>query len=488
MRVGVPVLVVLFCAACAPSSADVGDRAAIEAGWRTYSRGGVSIGVPAGWTAEADGASGRLDLRGPAGRDAAFVWPLHLPGTETATRAGAVLRTLSERAWPDTDWDEAAQSTAGGLVIRGEQDDEIATALFAWTASPAGVSGVIYAVRSPRGGYPAAARLASKMFATFRLRGGSAAAGPARAAARTRTRFTDPREGAFSVEVPQGWAVEGGVFRHGAVDVRLAVEARSPDGGITVRLGDPSIGTFVTGAIGHGEGSVFSPGFGQMMTVRRYIAPAAFAAEYAGQRPDCPGFKPVLVRARPDITATMNGLYKQYGLAVRLDGGEVSFSCGDRRSGYWLAVLQIVQMGGPAMWKPEYLVGYTAPAGREAEARAAFSDLIGTIQVDPAWYQRQTGMAAQVSRVVTETGEAIARAANGGYWDRKRNERATSVGQSNATLGIEQVENPETGARHDVAAGSNHYWVSADGRIVGTETDAVPHVDFAPLSIVPPGR
>jgi hypothetical protein len=116
------------------------------------------------------------------------------------------------------------------------------------------------------------------------------------------------------------------------------------------------------------------------------------------------------------------------------------------------------------------------------------SDLIGSIRVDPGWYQRQTGMAGQVSRVVTETGQAIARAANGGYWERSRNERAMSVAQSNATLGIEQVENPETGARYDVAAGSNHYWVSANGTIVGTDTNAVPHVDFSPMTIVPPGR
>jgi hypothetical protein len=55
------------------------------------------------------------------------------------------------------------------------------------------------------------------------------------------TRFQDPFEKAFTVEVPQGWTVRGGLFRMGFSDERPMVDLTSPDGQINVRLGDISI-------------------------------------------------------------------------------------------------------------------------------------------------------------------------------------------------------------------------------------------------------
>src|SRR3974377_1340440 len=48
------------------------------------------------------------------------------------------------------------------------------------------------------------------------------------------TTFQDPFERAFTVEVPQGWAVRGGLFRLGITDERPMVDLTSPDGRINV--------------------------------------------------------------------------------------------------------------------------------------------------------------------------------------------------------------------------------------------------------------
>jgi hypothetical protein len=55
----------------------------------------------------------------------------------------------------------------------------------------------------------------------------------------------DPREQAFSVQVPQGWKTYGGMFRYGPVDVRPVVDTTSPDGTVNLRVGDATVPPYV---------------------------------------------------------------------------------------------------------------------------------------------------------------------------------------------------------------------------------------------------
>ena len=54
-------------------------------------------------------------------------------------------------------------------------------------------------------------------------------------------RYYDPSEHSFSLEVPRGWSVEGGMYRFGYFDVRATVDLRSPDGNIILRFDDANI-------------------------------------------------------------------------------------------------------------------------------------------------------------------------------------------------------------------------------------------------------
>jgi hypothetical protein len=58
-------------------------------------------------------------------------------------------------------------------------------------------------------------------------------------------RYTDNAEGAFSVEVPIGWQVEGGMYRFGYFDVRWMMNIRSLDGKVIIRLDDPNVPPYV---------------------------------------------------------------------------------------------------------------------------------------------------------------------------------------------------------------------------------------------------
>ncbi len=57
--------------------------------------------------------------------------------------------------------------------------------------------------------------------------------------------------------------------------------------------------------------------------------------------------------------------------------------------------------------------------------------------------------------------------------------------RSNAILGVEDVVDPLTGREFKVESGSNYYWVDHRERIVGTETDVRPSLDFRELIRLP---
>src|SRR6202451_3693400 len=73
----------------------------------------------------------------------------------------------------------------------------------------------------------------------------------------TWVKFTDPLEQAFTLEVPQGWTVKGGMFRLGYSDHREMVDMTSPDGKINIRLGDLSIPPYFLPHQLHHEGEVY---------------------------------------------------------------------------------------------------------------------------------------------------------------------------------------------------------------------------------------
>jgi len=81
----------------------------------------------------------------------------------------------------------------------------------------------------------------------------------------TWTNMEDLREGAFTVDVPAGWQVEGGLFRFSSFDTRPMVRVTSPDGGIVIIRGDYSVPGFeiptaASESLGYSEGQSLHPG------------------------------------------------------------------------------------------------------------------------------------------------------------------------------------------------------------------------------------
>src|SRR5579863_6325014 len=97
--------------------------------------------------------------------------------------------------------------------------------------------------------------------------------------------FQDPYEKAFTVEVPQGWTVKGGLFRMGFSDERPMINLTSPDGRVEVRLGDVGIPAYaVPSSLHPREGEIIDLGAQAQLVVAKYRTGPEFAVLYAHVR------------------------------------------------------------------------------------------------------------------------------------------------------------------------------------------------------------
>lgn len=309
--------------------------------------------------------------------------------------------------------------------------------------------------------------------------------------------WRDPREGAFTAEVPQQWQTQGGTFRYASVDVRQALQSQSPDGEIMLLAGDASLPPFtlpnqMLAMGGMREGGWYDAGYGVRMMIRRYIPGPAFAHEYAQTAgKSCNGLQIGQPRERREISDAVNATYRQFqmmGVMVQLTVGEVAFTCnrnGVPVNGYVFAGTQIVQMqSGSSVWNVQYLYAYMAPARRESEARAALDHLVGTFRVDPQWEARQQQTTMATSHIVAQAQQQISDGIMKSWEYKNKVNDEISRRRENATLGTVDVVSP-SGRQYKVDNSSNYYWVDGDGNILGTQTSTRPDINFQQMTQLP---
>lgn len=301
-------------------------------------------------------------------------------------------------------------------------------------------------------------------------------------------KWEDPKEKAFSLEVPKGWTVTGGLFRYASVDTRPGIVALSPDEKIRISIGDEEVPPFAVPNYmlemgGFAEGSWYSPGYGVNMMVLRYMTGAEFAEWYVNGILSASGFADISFREikdLPEATQAINQIYAQHGLPVTLNIGEVVFDCsleGQQVKGYYFAG---TQLGAETTWNVQYLYGCLAEASQEDLARSVFEHMITSFKVNPEWENMQNQIAGATSAIVTDTNNKISETIHQSYVNRQKSEDETSRKRSNANLGLTDVMDPETGETWKVTSGSNYYW-RCGGNIVGTEVYDSPGIDCVPV-------
>src|ERR1035437_9045926 len=464
---------------------------------------GFTVQTPAGWQAAGDRQSGRVTVTGP-GREQVIVWPVFMATAIDGRSAPAVLQRLAGASGVNAAWDMPQALPPHAVRMTGRWGDRTAVASFTWTASAKGTAGYLFVAAAPTAVYRAGQDTLTRILESFRAAGApiddaSKSASPG-APAVNWVRWQDPKENAFSIEVPAGWKVNGGVFRFVPLDTRPAWEAVSPDGQTRITGGDPQLGPFtepnqVLAMAGFREGSEYSPGYGLRYIVRRYVSGAPFVREYVTARAPqfCTGLAITDNRDRSDADAAINAIYQRYGsmgVMMQIHSGEASFTCdqqGRAMAGYYFAsMLRTQAVGMPGgLWLAQNLCGDLAPRDQAQLAQSIAKHIVESGKPNPQWENMQSGITMNSSRIAAQTQEAVSNIISDTYWSRQKTMDEISRRRENAILGTVDVVDPASGRQIKVDNSANYYWMDNHGMIAGTQTDTWPNLDFRELTKLP---
>jgi hypothetical protein len=380
-----------------------------------------------------------------------------------------------------------------------------------WSSSASGTSFLFYCVEAPADSYRVETDAFAAIFRSFRVvqqpSGGAApAAGPL-----AFNTWSDPRENAFTLSVPQGWQTVGGAYRLSATDIRSGVLMASPDGQIRVRVGDSNLGTFIEPtpmmlSLGMREGTYYNLGDGSQLLIKRYLNGQQAAQQYAQVlvSKECSDLQITSNDARPDIAGTYGPKARAEGMPnAQLTAGEVAFNCSIGSiavRGKFVLATVVPFPPGSRIWYVYRLYGYLAAPGREQDAERVAEQGVQSIRVNQQWQAQQQQIAnnavaadtarsqqfrqqiqQQIARDQQETSDMVMKG-----WE-QRNQVYDEIDRrrENAILGTVDVVDPGTGKSYKIDNYSDYHWMNNAGVIAGNNTGDSPGVDWHALVTLP---
>ncbi len=427
-----------------------------------------------------------------------LIWPVFIPGSVDTRFAPLIHRRLAAASPYNAQWETPQPVAPNALRARGASANTVATSVFTWVSSPKGLAGFFYVVAAREPDYRQKQNDFARILQSFRIMGAATGAGgtPTGAGAKASggvqyVKFTDPKEGAYTMDVPAGWKTQGGLFRFHAIDIRAATETVSPDGQMRIFIGDAGYGPFVEPMPYFPEGSVYAP-YGLRHQVRRFAPGTVICREYVLSKISqlCQNLQIAEVKDLPD---QIPKLVKETPNVIGATWGDVSFRCGEQAQpemGHCRAgTEEFKPLGvGPSAitsWNVFFLGAFLAPPGKEPLAESIYDHMLRSTQGNPQWQKMQSQLSGSAARAVSGAANDIADMAARSQRARDAIDDEIARRRSNATLGVMDLADPETGRRMTVESGSNYYWVDPRGFIVGTNTDTVPTVDFRALLQLP---
>jgi hypothetical protein len=471
-------------------------RLEIPQGWQVY-RGQTGLVVihPKGWKIQERPNGAFLGYR-PGGSGGATAVVLVEPIQKIEGQATGVVSGIGQ-IFPDL-----FPSVKVTKTRRVSRDPEVAMADMQYTAAGQpfrGVAmcfkdknqGVLYAIASTGSTWtddePVMKGILERFFYAEGQTSGKAPKGKGAVSLPKMVSWRDPAEGAFTCPVPKGWAVDGGLKRFTALDVRPELLVTSPDNTILIRIGDAFVPPMVVPSqmlqsCGLVEGSWYSPDGLNQLLIMRYLPSTSFLTDlYLPQRVG--QISNVQTRDFPDISQQAQAGWAQAGIAARVDTGEMTFeaeTAEGHRLGYAFAQTALIPLPGipdAANWYVTVLNGYVSTPKAEPTAQGLLSRMVAGYRTDPNWQAQQIRTTGQVSQIMSDTNNQISDMIAQTFQDRSASQDRMFEQSSRAIRDQVLIEDPDTGERFEVAAGGNYYWrLEGEDAFVGTETATSPYL------------
>jgi hypothetical protein len=519
----------------------IGVTTAMTDGWEQYhdARLGFLLEHPAGWTVRTQGYT--IMAQSADGSSLVMVEGFAARPGETAKAHVSNLSGLHPTLFPAARFDRIAQQPSQADQVVGALSFKNARGQLEQARVLCLVyqgSGMLYALSSPSDSFnnDRATLLRILMSIRFGVTANSPAAaagarGPAKGASTAANkglrfvRWDDPKEHAYSVDVPQGWTVEGGAFRVESSDVRMMNRVISPEKDMMVQVGNENIPTtFIVPTPlmrqtyrGVPEGVPFSPNhMGQMMLL--HYMPALDYNKWYLDKVIKQGIDDISVSRESEMAEPSQRLTQEMsskagaGVQVKVTVAQTEFKGRSKKDGRAVIGILISKVTVQAGRSNPELIGWNAlpevmicvADDRQEARRQMLSEILTRLnqsyREDPAYtaraneqLNRDTAVLAQQGAAAIqrskETTAAIARNAEanrqsimGSYWARTGAQNSYNE-KFNDYLGDRTgVSDPSTGQTYKVGSGySNYYLDPRSNTIIGTNSADRPPVDFTVL-------
>jgi hypothetical protein len=306
------------------------------------------------------------------------------------------------------------------------------------------------------------------------------------------TGWVDPLENAFSTEVPQGWHVDGGLYRVNGGRAAGAMTVSSPDGSTVLFSGDASLPLLVLPnptimSLGYQEGGRYSSDGGQSyFMISRFREAADFGAELIQSRLGRVQF--TQVRPRPDLAGMRQQITPVLGGAIpQFTSADLDFTLPDGRVGTLTistSVQEVPGLGGT--WTVDDLYGFLAPADQAGTAAAALGHLMGATRLNPAWFAREMQANAEAIQRNLEYRNHVAQLQQQTLNDRWASQDRQIRQMRDVLGGTVRLADPVSGETFEARAGARYYYRITDANppaAIGTDVDSqpMPQIDMRRL-------
>ncbi len=469
--------------------------AQIPEGWVDYQDPwhGFRLAHPSGWQVITH--QSQISIReDPIGLVAAIIWPFSLRAPASARQVAQQLIGVARRSAPSFQaWQQSnAAADSNRITIKtretrfGQQLEGNLNILVN------GLNVIVSGFAAPVQAVSQYSQVMAQILSTFRV-----------TELMPRQSFSDPSEGAFSVDAPQGWIFRGGVNRNniGGSGTTQYNVSRDPQGLVTAGMPTYSW-VYMDGMSGMMGGVV---GVFSGYPALRYMPAVQFCTQSVapwmvqGQA----NFKVERVEDRPDIAEIFVADLAQSGIMPNMYEVtaailETSYNENGVQIRQKSRVFTQRQRGGVGtfaasapLWTGGLDIYYRAPEAEFATWEPVLQGILDSFQINPAWKQGEQRLAqnfiansqqdimrrtSQISQTLQETSDLITK----GYWDRQATYDRLSEMRSNATLGVQNVVS-SSGDVYKVPYGYDQYWADGLGNLYGGSWSAQPDINWTPL-------
>ena len=316
-------------------------------------------------------------------------------------------------------------------------------------------------------------------------------------------RYTDRSEYAFTIDVPRGWHVAGGIFRRSPIQPHVVLLLESPEGRTELLLGNVEGYAYAALSplgrqLGFHEEMAYAPGVDRLW-VRNYRPGRVFAEVYGRHvlAAECANVKLLGSRERPEGDSQT----VSYGVPQMSTAGEAFFTC--ERGGHSFEAYiysRTDSMGTPQtalQWNADHTGGFVTPKGNGMAAGVVLAHIAGSLRFDQRWLATQLRVSqAAVAKTLAAANQQL---------DVQREAMERTFAASSPGSGATQAEQSQdemerlisgfdeyqtsTGERKTVQYGATaNWWSNSRGATLGTQSSTSPGSNWTPMSRVPLGR